>query len=325
MEEPAGLSQEEPTNSSIYDAVIIGGGPAGLSAALVLGRCMRSVLVCDSGTYRNERSQAMHCYMTQDGIKPLDLLQKARSQLERYETVSVRETKVTAIENLADCFALETSDGLRPKARTLLVATGVVDELPKIEGLAALYGRSVHVCPYCDGWEHRHAPIAVYGRGEKGAGLALLIRQWSDDVILCTDGEELPQERNRRLGKRAIKVYEQPIRKLHGTDGCLREIELRDGTKLARKALFFNTGQHPKSPLLERLGCDFEENGGVRCSEEGETSVAGVFVAGDVSRDVQLAIIATAEGARAALAINKLLMKADGHLQAEPRLLPFVS
>jgi thioredoxin reductase len=294
---------------TLYDTIIVGGGPAGLSAALVLGRCLRRVLVCDSGAYRNERSAALHCFITQDGVPPPRLLQEARRELQRYKTVSIRAAAVTAIDRRPDRFVLATGDDRELQARTLLVATGVVDELPPLEGIEALFGRSVHVCPYCDGWEHRHAPIAAYGRGEKGAGLALLVRQWSNDVVLCTDGPSgVPDLQRRQLEACGIDVREQPVSKLHGEGGCLRAIEFHDGSRLPRQALFFNTGQHPRSPLLERLGCAFEDDGGVRCADTGETSIAGVFVAGDVSRDVQLAIIAAAEGARAALAINKRLL-----------------
>lgn len=302
-------------DSNLHDTIIVGGGPAGLNAALVLGRCMRRVLLCDSGAYRNERSAALHCFLSQDGIPPSRLLQEARRQLQRYETVSIVAATVIGIERRPERFVLAADDGRELQGKTLLVATGVVDELPPLEGIGLLFGRSVHVCPYCDGWEHRNAPIAAYGRGEKGAGLALLVRQWTDDVVLCTDGPAgLSDLQHRQLQARTITVREQPILKLHGEEGCLRAIEFRDGSRLPRQALFFNTGQHPRSPLLERLGCAFDDDGGVRCAETGETSIPGVFVAGDVSRDVQLAIIAAAEGARAALAINRRLLEAEGGL-----------
>ncbi len=194
------------------------------------------------------------------------------------------------------------------QAKSLLVATGVVDELPKIEGVDELFGRSVHVCPYCDGWEHRNAPVAVYGHGEKAARFAILLRQWTDDLVLCTNGGALSEEHAGLLNKAGIGVREDVIARLEGKDGCLQAILFARGETLARKALFFTTGQHPRSPLLEKLGCRFDEEGGVACDPEGRTSVPGVFVAGDVSRDVQLAIIAAAEGARAALAINKSLV-----------------
>lgn len=299
---------------TLYDTIIIGGGPAGLSAALVLGRCMRRILVCDSGRYRNERSQALHCYMGNDGIRPSDLLESARRQLKPYETVSMKRATVLGITQEDDGFLVRFEPGEEVRGRTLLIATGVVDELPQIEGIDEMFGRSIHVCPYCDGWEHRNAAVAVYGRAEKGTNLALLLRQWTDDLVLCTHGVPLSDDRREMLHRCGIAVEEASIQRLEGVDGCLRSIRFVGGRKLPRQALFFNTDQHPRSPLLERLGCRFDESGGVACAESGETSVSGVFVAGDVSRDVQLAIIAAAEGARAALAINKHLLKADGPL-----------
>jgi thioredoxin reductase len=298
-----------------YEAVIVGGGPAGLNAALVLGRCLRRVLVCDSGRYRNERAGALHCFMGHDGIPPTALLEQGRRELRAYETVSLVQAKVTALSLSGSMFEVQVAGGELVTTRTLLVATGVVDEVPDIDGIEDLYGRSVHVCPYCDGWEHRKGAVAVYGRGEKGVSLALLLRQWTDDLALCTGGSaHLSDEQGCRLRQRGIQVCEEAIARLEGSEGRLRAIWFEDGSVLARQALFFNTGQHPRSPLLTRLGCDFDQNGGVVCDENGETSVPGVFVAGDVSRDVQLAIIAAAEGARAALAINKHLSRVDGHL-----------
>jgi thioredoxin reductase len=299
---------------TLYETVIIGGGPAGLSAALVLGRCMRRVLVCDSGRYRNERSQALHCYMGHDGIHPSDLLEKARQQLKAYETVFMERCTVSSLTQEQDGFLVMFEERAPARARSLLLATGVVDEVPQIEGIEELYGRSIHVCPYCDGWEHRNSAVAVYGRAEKGTNLALLLRQWTKDLVLCTHGATLSDDHRQALAGRGIVVEEAPIAKLEGVEGCLRRIHFKGGRTLPRQALFFNTDQHPRSPLLERLGCRFDENGGVACDEGGQTSVKGVFVAGDVSRDVQLAIIAAAEGARAGLAINKALLKADGHL-----------
>ncbi len=294
-----------------YEIVIVGGGPAGLSAALVLGRCGRRVLVCDSGQYRNQRSAALHCYLGNDGIGPAELLEQSRTQLSSYSSVSLVRTTVTKVENRGDNFTVRSHSGDLAVTRRLLIATGVVDDVPRIKGIDELYGRSVHVCPYCDGWEHRDAPIAVYGSREKGTGLALLLRQWTSDVVLCTgvsDSDRL------RLQRGNIALRESPIDRLEGESGQLKFIHFDDGTRLPRQALFFNTGQHPRSPLLEQLGCSFKEDGSVGADENGETSVPGVFTAGDVSRDVQLAIIAAAEGARAALAVNKDLLKSDGLL-----------
>ena len=305
---PPAIDPQNVAGSEVFDAVVIGGGPAGLSAALVLGRCVRRVAVCDSGQYRNARSAALHCFMSRDGIAPSSLLEETRRQLQRYDTVSMLATKVRSVDRRDARFTVVTEDRHALQARTLLVATGVVDELPKIEGIDELFGRSVHVCPYCDGWEHRNAPVAVYGHGEKAARFAILLRQWTDDLVLCTNGSSLSEEHAGFLNKAGIGVRKDAIARLEGKDGCLQAILFAGGESLSRKALFFTTGQHPRSPLLETLGCRFDEEGGVACDPDGRTSVPGVFVAGDVSRDVQLAIIAAAEGARAALAINKSLL-----------------
>jgi thioredoxin reductase len=206
---------------------------------------------------------------------------------------------------------VEFADHAPASAEALLVATGVIDELPPLAGIEALFGRSVHVCPYCDGWEHRDAPLAVYGRGEKGANFASLLRQWTQDLVLCTNGAALEHDLSAMLAARGIGVNVKPIRRLEAVGGRLCAIVFADGEKLGRQGLFFTTRQHPRSPLLEGLGCTYDEKRGLICDSDGRTSVAGVYVAGDVSRDVQLAVIAAAEGARAALAINKYLHEAS--------------
>ena len=295
----------------VFDAVVVGGGPAGLSAGLVLGRCMRHALVCDDGRYRNARSHALHCYMGHDGIPPAELLERARSQLKPYDTVSIVGSSVTGITKEDHLFAVAFKRGPSVQARSIIVATGVVDELPAIPGIEALFGTSVHVCPYCDGWEHRNARVAVYGRGDKGTSFAMLLRQWTNDLVLCTDGSLLSRDQKARLRSRGVDVREQAIETLMGTGGCLEAIHFKGGEALPRRALFFTTDQHPRSPILEGLGCAYDEKGGLACDGDGKTNIPGVYVAGDVSRDVQLAIIAAAEGARAALAVNKYLLDQD--------------
>jgi thioredoxin reductase len=298
-----------------WDAVIVGGGPAGLSAALTLGRCRRRVLVCDAGQPRNRASEHLHAFLTRDGIAPRDFLRIGREQLATYDTVRVRECEVVEAGRADGGFEIVLADGARERGRTLLLATGVVDHVPPIEGIEPLYGKSVHHCPYCDGWEWRDRPLAVYGRGDgKGAGLALMLLQWSSDVVLLTDGPAAlsPRERE-RLAAHDIGVREDAIARLEGRDGQLQRIVFGDGHSLARAALFFNTGQHQRSPLAGALGCEFDDRGGVVARDhEVATSVPGVYVAGDASRDVQLVIIAAAEGVKAGFAINKNLLTADG-------------
>jgi len=159
-----------------FEVIVLGGGPAGHSAGLVRGRCLRHTLICDDGHYRNRRSEALHWFIGHDGVVPADLRLHCHHELERYQTVSIAARTARNLRREDGAFIVEFADHAPVSASALLVATGVVDELPPIEGLAALFGRSVHVCPYCDGWEHRHAPVAVYGRGEKGANFASLLR-----------------------------------------------------------------------------------------------------------------------------------------------------
>jgi thioredoxin reductase len=270
------------------------------------------VLVCDAGHPRNAASQALHGFITRDGIEPAKFLTLAREQLSPYETVELRQTEVTDARRLATGFEVTLSTGHRISARKLLLATGVVDDVPMIEGLADLYGRSVFHCPYCDGWERRDQPLAIYGRGENGSGLALELLLWSRDLVLCTDGpSELSDDDRQRLAHHQISLREDRIERLEGTDGALERIVFANGDSLARSAMFFSTGNRQSSNLAEKLGCEFTEQGCVDTGDYETTNVPGLYVAGDASRLVQFVIVAASEGAQAAVAINKELMKED--------------
>lgn len=297
----------------MYDVVIVGAGPAGLSAALVLGRCRRSVLVCDNGHPRNEASQAMHGYLTRDGMPPLEFLRLAREELATYTTVEVRDATVTDAKCGPDSrFETTLEHGEVVESRKLLIATGVRDNLPEIEGMRAFFGRSVFHCPYCDGWEIRDQPLAVYGRGAKGYGLSLELTAWSRDILLCTDGpSEIDPGKIQRLTRNGISLRETKVLRLEGTDGILERIVFADGPPAARRALFFTTGQYQQSALAIRLGCEFNDKGTVRTGKYETTHLSGLYVAGDASRAVQWVVVAAAEGAEAAFAINTDLIKED--------------
>ncbi|MEO7971636.1 MAG: NAD(P)/FAD-dependent oxidoreductase [bacterium] len=299
-------------DNSLFDVIIVGAGPAGLNGALVLGRCRRRVLLCDAGHPRNAASHGLHNYLTRDGIDPAEFLRLGREELKSYETVKLLQIEVTDARRLEQGFEVTLSNGERAAARKLLIATGVVDEIPKLEGLESLYGRSVFHCPYCDGWEVRDQPLAVYGKGENGLGLTLELILWSRDLVLCTDGPaELSAKDLTRLAQHNIPVREERILRLEGTDGVLDRIVFAAGAAIQRKAMFFSTGQRQASDVPKRLGCELTEQGCVATGEYEATNVPGIYVAGDASRLVQFVIVAAGEGAQAAVAINKELMKED--------------
>jgi thioredoxin reductase len=198
------------------------------------------------------------------------------------------------------------------RSRKLLIATGVFDHLPKLDGIEQLFGTSVFQCPYCDGWEMRDAPIAVYGKRRRGFEMARAMTAWSRDIVLCTDGaaRHSPTQRT-HLQRNGIRVIENRIERLEGTRGQLREIVFRGGQRLKRSALFFDTPSSHQSKLAEALGCQFTRHGGIKCGQHEATSVPGVFVAGNIIKDVQLVIVAAAEGTRAAFGINRALTRED--------------
>lgn len=298
-------------STSMFDVIIVGGGPAGLSAALTLGRCRRQILVCDDGKPRNIASQALHGYLTRDGMSPADFLALGREEILRYD-VNFRHGRVETAIRHDRGFEVVMDDGVKFVSRKLLLTTGMVDELPEIDGLLEMYGKSVHHCPYCDGWEVSGKAVALYGCGQSGASLAATLTVWTPDVVLCLDGGVPPGETDRaRLKRLGLSVRHERIVRLEGHGGQLERIVFESGPPLEREALFFTTGQRQCSPLAERLGCRMGPKGTVVTDRSERTGVPGLYLAGDASIDTQFIVVAASEGAKAAIALNQELHHED--------------
>lgn len=292
------------------DVLVVGGGPAGLAAALILGRALREVIVVDKGERRNRRSRAIGGVIGFDGAPPEALVDKARGELGRYETVRWVDGEVVAAEAFDGGFRARLTDGTTIAARRLLLATGVVDTLPEIEGAEACYGKSLWHCPYCDGYEQRGAKVAVIGRGPPASGLALELTGWTRDLVVLTDGRaRLGAQGRAKLAANDIALREDPIARIQHHDGVAERVHFRDGGSVAVDALFFPSVGRNRTDLAASLGCRTARNGCVRSIGYGRTHARGVYVAGDASHHVQLVAVAAGEGAAAAFAINGELIK----------------
>jgi thioredoxin reductase len=308
-----GPTSLNPRQAMQFDVLIVGAGPAGSSAALVLARSRRTVLLCDDGKPRNAASAAIHGLLTHEGQSPAAFKTAMEEALLPYETITRAMERVTSLRGHDEHFKFQTSLGREGRARKVLLATGLVDEVPALPGIEIHYGKSVHHCLYCDGYEYRDQKLAAYSDdAQKGSDLARVMRQWSRDVTLCTDGEKLESALRDKLVGQGIDLKEAPIASLEGHDGRLQRIHFGDGTSISCKALFFSTGCKPGSDLGQKLGCERDARGGLSVSDSCETSVQGVFVAGDASRDVLQIAVAIGEGSRAAVEVNKALLRADG-------------
>jgi thioredoxin reductase len=288
-------------NKNIYDCIIVGGGSAGLSAALTLGRARRKVLVCDKGNPRNTPAHKAHSFFTRDGTNPLELLRIGREQLKPYKTVEFQAVGVKKIKKIGDQFEVFFDDGATKNVRKVLLAFGVKDEFPDIENFGEFWGKTVFHCPFCHGFEVRDQPLAVVGNGEAGVGMVALLKSWSTDLVLCTNGKaELSVEQRKLIAKHNVSVYEEKIARFEGTDGKLENIVFETGEKLARDGMLIRLKQNLRSDLAQQLGCELSESGHIKVFDFNQTSVKGVYAAGDVTSPMQSIAVAVSQGAIAA-------------------------
>jgi thioredoxin reductase len=309
-----------------YDVVVVGGGAAGLSAALVLARARRTVGVVDAGAPRNGPAAHMHGFLSRDGMPPHDLLAAGRAEVAGYGGRLIDDTVV----DVEPGFHVRLASGSPLRARRILVATGLRDELPDVPGVRERWGRDLLHSPYCHGWEVRDQPLGVLGGTPEAVQHALLVGQWSPDVTLFPHSDVLSPEQREQLTARGIQVVEGTVARLVIDNDRLHGVELGDGTVVARAAVFVRPRFVPNASLLAGLGCAVDENGWVVHDPVGRTSIAGVWVAGNASDPRAQVISAAGQGSAAAIALNADLVDEDvkraladhraGHAASAPAL-----
>jgi thioredoxin reductase len=300
------MSPERPT----WDCIVVGAGPAGLNAALVLGRARRRVLVLDDGAPRNYATHEMHGVLGHDGLDPAELRARGRAELTRYgvEVVTLEAQDAEVLDG-AVRVACADRDEL---TRTVLLATGMLDEVPDIPGFADVWGTSAHTCPYCDGFEHRDERLAVLAGGDRGEHLVVVLRQWSDDVVLLSNGRhKLAADQLARVQAVGVPVIETPVAGLDSDNGRLRRVRLGDGQTLDRDALFFYVGWQLRNDIARTLGCELRDDGSIAVDANQATTVDRVYAAGNCSDPRALVPAAAGGGVTAAVAINARLCFED--------------
>ncbi len=291
-----------------YDVVVVGGGAAGLSAALVLGRARRRVVVVDGGAPRNAPATHMQGYLSRDGLPPSELVAIGREEVRAYG-VELIDGRVQEVE---PGFVVALADGRRLSARRLLVATGAGDELPDLPGVRERWGRDLLHCPYCHGWEVRDEPLGVLGTHPLAVQHALLVRQWSDDVVFFAHGGQVAEADEAALVARGVRIEPSAVAGLVVDDDRLRGVELADGRVVPRTAVFVRPGVRPHPDgLLPGLGAELDADGFAVVDATGRTSVPGVWGAGNAVDPRAQVITAAGQGSAAAIAINADLVQDD--------------
>jgi thioredoxin reductase len=307
--------------SAYWDCIVVGGGAAGLSAALVLGRARHRALLVDAGEPSNLPAEGIGGLLGHEGRPPAELYAMGRAELRAFPTVEVRDGTVEGGERVDGGFALELAGGGRELTRRVILATGMEYRKPDLPGLEPLWGRTVFHCPFCHGWEMRDAALAVLGGGAGGLHRALLLRRWSEDVVLLSDGPaELDADDRDRLSKARVAVDERPVARLIARDGALAEVEFADGSSLPREGLLVPVSLGQRSALAAQLGAEPAEPGPVVVDplvvdRMFRTTAEGISAAGDVSAQLQQVAGSISAGSLAAVGVVQSLMAEDHGLE----------
>jgi thioredoxin reductase len=304
-----------------WDCIVVGGGAAGLSAALVLGRARRRTLLVDAGEPSNLPAEGIGGLLGHDGRPPAELYAVGRAELGAYPTVELRDGTVEGGSRVDGGFALDLAGGGRETTRRVILATGMEYQPPDLPGLAPLWGRSVFHCPFCHGWEMRDAALGVLGGGAGGLHRALLLRGWSDDMVLLSDGPaELGDDDRQRLSAAGVELDERPVARLIAREDALAAVEFADGSRLPREGLLVPVTAAQRSPLAAQLGAEHAEPGpvvadAVVVDAMFRTTADGVSAAGDLSAQLPQVAGAISAGSLAAVGVVQGLMAEDHGLE----------
>lgn len=295
-----------------FDCIIVGAGPAGLSSCLTLGRARRKVALFDDGTNRNRVTHESHGFITRDGIKPQEFKETGIKEVKKYPSVSYFNHTITEIIKPIDDhrFIAKTVDGQSFFAEKIILATGVQEVFP-IQSVRNYYGKSLFSCPYCDGWEMQDKPLFVLAEKEEQAlHMAKVVYNWSTDLVVLTNGNELSSDGVKELTKRNIIVKIEPIKNLIGDDGYLQQIELESGEMIIRSGGFVVPSFYRPNHFVEQLGCEIQENGVVVTDGAGRTTQKNIYIAGETEKSGPSSlIIAAADGNKAAVSVNSDLIQ----------------
>ena len=309
--ESGNTTEIDSERNGTVDVLVVGGGPAGMNAALVLGRGRRRVVLCDDGKPRNAAATEMHGFITRDGYSPRALKSAGRDDLGAYETVEIVDEHVARLDR-DGAFVASLESGRIVHARRVVLATGMRDMLPPIDGIGERWGRSVFVCPHCDGWEFRDRRIGVFGPAKDSVGLAQELRRWSPRLVAFgLDPQTLDRDLAVWIRAAGVACHRSAPVALAGDDGTLETVVLADGTRAPCDVLFLCAALVQRSELAASLGCALTADGHVVVDEEHRTSVDGVYACGDMCTPIHQVIVAAADGARTAIAVDSAIVDDD--------------
>ncbi|KKD40359.1 NAD(P)/FAD-dependent oxidoreductase [Bacillus sp. FSL L8-0167] len=295
----------------LLDCAIIGGGPAGLSAALVVGRGRKQVIVFDDELPRNRVTQESHGFITNDGMTPFEIRQAGEADLQKYPHIQIKRSQIVDIQKKEESFTLLTHEGDAFEAKKIILATGLQDILPEIEGIHDVYGKTLFSCPFCDGWELKEKALALIAENQRALHMAKLLSNWTKDLIVFTNGHMLAEEDKTLLTAHSIQVIDVPIVSIDHDNGQLRTLQLANGEIVNREGGFVASEFKQSAPFAEKLGCQMTKNAGIETDILGRTTVSGVFACGDNLGGPAQLVLAAAAGSQAGMGVIHELVQEE--------------